>query len=70
MYNFFKDILKEVNEKGDMTREYVSPVAENLFTIVGTSEKLSVNKANYVHIVVRLLFASKSTKIKINAVIY
>ena len=38
MYNFLEDILKEVDEKGDMAGECVIPAAENLFTVVETSE--------------------------------
>ena len=63
MYDFLEDILKEVNEKGDINGEYVTPAAANLFTVVETSEKLSANKADYFHrIVVRLLFASKRAR--------
>lgn len=60
MYNFLEDILKEVDKEGDMNGEYMTSAAVNLFTVVETSEKLSVNKADYFHrIVARLLFALK-----------
>ena len=63
MYNFFKDILEEIKEKGNMNGECVTPAAVNLFTVVETSEKLSVNKADYFHrLVTRLLFASKRAR--------
>ena len=63
MCYFLEDILKEVDEKDDMNGKCVTPAAANLFTVVQTSKKLSVNKADYFHrIVAGLLFASKRAR--------
>ena len=46
-----------------MNRKCVTPAAANSFTVVETSKKLSVNKANYfLWLVARLLFASKRAR--------
>ena len=63
MYNFLEDIVKEVGKKGDTNGECVTLTAANLFTVVETSEKLSVNKTDYFHqLVARLLFALKRAR--------
>ena len=63
MYDFLEDILKEVDEKGDMNGTSPTPASDKLFEADENSEKLSEKEADYYHrIVARLLFASKRAR--------
>ena len=63
MYDFLEDILKEVDEKGDMLGTAITPASDKLFETDEKSEKLPPKEANYYHrIVARLLFASKRAR--------
>ena len=63
MYDFLEDILKEVDEKGDMNGTSPTPASDKLFETDKNSEKLSEKEADYYHrIVARLLFASKRAR--------
>ena len=63
MYDFLEDILKEVDEKGDMKGTAATPALDKLFEVDENLEKLSPKKADYYYrIVARLLFASKRAR--------
>ena len=47
MYNFLEDILKEVDEKGDMNGTPPTPASDKLFEIDKNSEKLPKKEADY-----------------------
>ena len=49
MYDFLEDILKEVDEKGDMNGECVTPAQDNLFTVNETSPLLNQDQDDYFH---------------------
>ena len=47
MYDFLEDILKEVDEKGDMNGTAATPASDKLFEVNKNSEKLPQKEAGY-----------------------
>ena len=63
MYDFLEDMLTEVDTRGDMNGEAVTPASDKLFKIDEESEELDTESADFFHhMVARFLFVAKMTR--------